>query len=51
MRGEIDFVESFRERVALLKGLDGVGDAGNSRELAYYGRSRSVDVCPEEVWL
>ena len=22
MRGEIDFIESFRERVALLKGLD-----------------------------
>ena len=45
MRGEIDFIESFRERVALLKGLD------DCREPSHYGRCGSPDVCFEKIRL
>ena len=51
MRGEIDFIESFRERVALLKGLDESVMQGNCRKSSHYGRCGSPDVCFEEIRL
>lgn len=38
MRGEIDFTESFTERVALLKGLDESVMREIARKPAHYGR-------------
>ena len=51
MRGEIDFKESFTQRVAFSERGGCVGDGGYRAAFAYHGGSGSPDVRIETVWL
>ena len=50
MRGEIDFIESFTERVALLKGLD-ESVMKESQKTFHHRRCGTSDVRVEKIWL